>query len=170
MKSATTITQPPISISTSDITEVGDLTSFLQRTDAVHNQTTTKTKYRGLLNKLEQFLDDDGCDEETFQAGISHLTSAVGVMNSMKRTRNSNDQELIPAKKIAPNTNSHCQPRFHSTKRKRISNEFSLAKPTTLHLDECKTNLTQLSVNVCGICFREDIQTEDSTNTAVDLD
>ncbi len=32
----------------------------------------------GLVNKLQQFLDDDGCDEETFQAGTSHLTSAVG--------------------------------------------------------------------------------------------
>ena len=64
--------------------------TFIQR-DLNSGHTTIKTKYRGLLNKLQQFLDDDGCDEETFQAGISPLTSAVGVMNSMK---NSNVQQL----------------------------------------------------------------------------
>ena len=95
MKSATATT-------TYLITEVGELTSFLQRADAVY--TIIKTKYRGLVNKLQQFLDDDGCDEETFQAGISHLTSAVGVMNSM------NVQQLIPAKELHQIQTVHVNP------------------------------------------------------------
>ncbi len=33
-------------------------------------------------------------------------------------------------------------------------------------MNECKGNLTIISVNVCGMCFREELQTEDSTNTA----
>ena len=42
MKSATATTpQLPISVSTVDITKVGELTSFLQRSDAVHNHMRT---------------------------------------------------------------------------------------------------------------------------------
>ncbi len=69
-----------------------------------------------LLHQLEEFLADES-DETTLQAEITHLTSAIGVMKSMKRTRNSDVDVLIPVTTIAPNTNSECQPRFHSTKK-----------------------------------------------------
>ena len=117
---------PPISV---DITEVGELTSFLQRADAVY--TIIKTKYRGLVNKLQQFLDDDGCDEETFQAGISHLTSAVGVMNSM------NVQQLIPAKELHQIQTVHVNP---GSILQRGNAYQTTSKPTAIKMDECKSH------------------------------
>ena len=79
-----------------------------------------KSKYKKLLTQLEEFLSDDDCEEEVFQAGIKHLTTAVGAMRSMKRTRSSSDdEELLPTTSISPSRNSQCQSRFYSTKKKR---------------------------------------------------
>ena len=89
MKSATITRQPPISVSSDDITEVGELTSYLQQKDEAYStsaERTTKTKYRGLLNQLEHLLADGSCDEATLQAGMKHLSSAVRVMKSMTST------------------------------------------------------------------------------------
>ena len=67
-----------------------------------------KSKYKGLRSQLEEFLSDDdcNCEEEAFQAGIKHLTMAVGpgAMRSMKRTRSSNDdKELLPTTRVQSN-------------------------------------------------------------------
>ncbi len=106
----------------------------------------------GLIQQLES-LANNTTECDTLKAGISHLTSAVGIMKSMKQTECSNSDKLTPA---VPNTNSKCQPRFESTKncRKR-RHSFSLTKPTAIQMEECKRTCSQLTVKVCAVCYQE---------------
>lgn len=75
-------------------------------------------------------------------------------MKSMNTT--SNREKLTAATSIAPNTNSPCQPRFHSTKKRRISHVQGLSKPTLMEMDECKRSFSDEIVKICGACFREE--------------
>ena len=143
---------------TEEIQTLQHLSHTLQQQNPIGNVPINglKLKFQGLIHQLDS-LANDTTECDTLKAGIAHLTSAVGIMKSMKQAECRNSDKLTPAVSIAPNTNSECQPRFQSTKncRKR-RHSFGLTKPTVIQMEECKRTCSEQPVKVCAACFQEE--------------
>ena len=78
-------------------------------------------------------------------------------MNTLNRTRSID--KFIPSTTVFPNTNYECQPRFHSTKKRRVSDDNQgMSKPIAIQMAECKSKLSEKSdsIEVCGVCFQKE--------------
>ena len=114
-----------------------------------------KNEVVALTNEI-QLIARESDNEEVVKAGLEHLRSAVSIMKALQK-KTSTSKNLVPTKYIAPNANSQVQRRFHSTKRKRqASITPGLKKPTLEQMDSCVSEMSELEVKVCGICFMED--------------
>ena len=157
------------SVSTSrDEIQTLELTQTLQQTKPSDGKIDKlKQKFSGMLSKLES-LADESTDCDMIEAGMTHLTSALGIMNTLKRTRSID--KLIPSTTVFPNTNHECQPRFHSTKKRRVSDDKKgMSKPTATQMAECKSKLSETSdsIEVCAVCFQKEDKDADSSNDCI---
>ena len=141
-----------------EILTLQQLSKTLQQAETLDNDgklplDKLKREFQGLVSQA-QTLAYDSTDCDVLKACITHLRSAVGVMKSMKSTRKR--EKLTIAASIAPNTNSPCQARFHSTKKRRVYDVHGLSKPTAIQMDKCKDSLSDEPVKICGACFKEE--------------
>ena len=112
-----------------------------------------KMKMAQLIRDL-QSLNMQCTSIDAVTISMTHVRTAISVIKALQVNRNP-QLSIIPRKRVAPNANNEKQLRFHSTiKKRKIVSRW--AKPTEAEVEECRENLMDIEVKVCGICYKED--------------
>lgn len=125
-----------------------------------------KNEFRILLDEAQAIVSKTD-NSELLKSGLTHIRSCVSVMQSLNSSSNTatKRKQLIPAINIPPNTKIQHQARFRSTKKKRVSINPTLSKPTAVEIEQCTASLLHEShhVEVCAVCFgQQSNEQEDS--------
>ena len=89
----------------------------------------------------------------TLKATSKHITNSLMLLKSHQYA--SKSTILLMKRKIAPNTNSETQRRFHSTKKKSKGCRLKICKSTRQQMDHTKLKLRNQDITCCGICFKK---------------
>jgi len=99
-------------------------------------------------------------DREILKVAQKHLSTALTLINAT----GIGNEAYKTNKRVAPNSNSENQLRFHSTKKKRTCRK-RLAKPTDMELTTCQDELDKVEISVCAYCL---LDSDDEQGTSID--
>ena len=150
--------QPSTTQMSMDIDAVS--TQQIQSEEATPTQSTQfETVKRNIQSKIFelQILSRSADSVSTLSAVLSHISSAVMVLQSNEKSLMCNK---LPSSKqkttLPPNLTIQMQ-RYHSTKKKKKREApYSLSKPTTAESVKIRDKLQTYDVVVCSICYKED--------------
>ena len=135
---------------------IDPVTHALQSSQSEDMLEKLKCDFQGLISQA-QLLANGSTSCDMMKAGIAHLKCAVNTMKVMQAACTPTEKILVQAESIAPNKNSEHQPRFYSTKKRKVSqNTHGLSKPALHEMEQCQRTLSCETVRVCGACFQEE--------------
>jgi len=103
------------------------------------------------LSKIKVTLNTVSCIEAVNSAQ-KHLDAVLAIL---KATPSQKTTTFNVRKRVAPNSNSQQQVRFHSTKKKRRTQKEGISKPSDDQLTKCLIELKHTQIRVCGLCLKE---------------
>lgn len=111
-----------------------------------------------VLKKIDELKDLVSKSSATnFSEVNSHMTSAIAIM------QNKDLRQFDIRKRPAPNANNVTQENFYSTKKKRKVTSKHITKPTNTEHISVRSQLSDVKILVCGICYNTDDNCQNET-------
>jgi len=138
---------------------------YLSRQVKISDTCTFKDKAVATCQNIEAAL-STATSAEAVKSVQKHLDAALAIL---KGTPSQMIESFTTRKRVAPNTNSQPQARFHSTKKKRTKKE-GVSKPSDEQLNQCLDDLKKAEITVCGICLKENDTQSSQTQQWIQCD
>ena len=120
-----------------------------------------------MRRKIQQKIDElqiavDKCDQvEALHVAYKHVNAAAIMLFAVSKTKSTTQTNLLRKCAYAPNVKSQSQPKFFSTKKKRLTTSTILSKPTPQQLSQSQATLKGQEPSYCAVCFKKN----DKNNT-----
>ena len=129
------------------------LACVLQSTDRFTELHDKKSLLKDKIHEL-LLLVDEADNPDGITTATRHVITGIHSLKAMMNPQRG-DTDFPVNKRPAPNANHQKQPRFFSTKKKRVVPK-RWAKPSKDEKDTCYGTLENVEILHCGVCFKQD--------------
>ncbi len=127
---------------------------ILHSSDSVLSVHEQKTVLKEKIYELQSLV-DAARNSDALCTAKQHIVTAINSLKAMESHAHENSNTFPIRKRPASNAKSDKQFRFHSTKKKRVTQK-RWAKPTAEEKQMCCQTLEHAEARHCGICHKED--------------